>query len=84
MAVLSIRKLPDEVHARLRVRAAKAGRSMEAEARAILEAAMASEAGDKHPLREFREQIDRLYGPNKPKHAVEELIAERRCEAERE
>ena len=33
MAVLNIRNLPDEVHAKLRVRAAKAGRSMEAEAR---------------------------------------------------
>ena len=36
MAVLNIRKLPDEIHRRLRLRAAKAGRSMEAEARAIL------------------------------------------------
>ena len=38
MAVLNIRNLPDEVHVKLRVRAAKAGRSMEAEAREILTA----------------------------------------------
>ena len=38
MPVLNIRNLPAEVHARLGVRAARAGRSMEAEARAILTA----------------------------------------------
>jgi plasmid stability protein len=38
VAVLNIRNLPAEVHARLRVRAARGGRSMEAEARAILAA----------------------------------------------
>ena len=36
MATLNIRRLPDDVHAKLRLRAAKAGRSMEAEARMIL------------------------------------------------
>lgn len=36
MATLVIRDLDDEVKARLRVRAAEHGRSMEAEARAIL------------------------------------------------
>jgi plasmid stability protein len=36
MATLTIRNLPDDVRDRLRVRAAQAGRSMEAEARAIL------------------------------------------------
>jgi plasmid stability protein len=44
MADLSIRKLDDEVHARLRVRAAANGRSMESEARAIL-----TEAVRPHP-----------------------------------
>ena len=39
MATLNIRNLPDEVHRRLRLRAAEHGRSMEAEARAILAAA---------------------------------------------
>ena len=40
MAILNIRNLPDEAHANLRVRAAKAGRSMEAEARTILMAVL--------------------------------------------
>jgi antitoxin FitA len=36
MAILTIRNLPDEVHTKLRMRAAQAGRSMEAEVRAVL------------------------------------------------
>lgn len=39
MAAITIRDLDDDVKERLRVRAAENGRSMEAEARAILEAA---------------------------------------------
>ena len=37
MAMLTVRKLPDEVHRALRLRAARNGRSTEAEVRAILE-----------------------------------------------
>lgn len=37
MAALTIRGLADDLHARLRIRAAENGRSMEAEVRAILE-----------------------------------------------
>jgi plasmid stability protein len=44
MATLMIRDLDDAVKARLRVRAAHNGRSMEAEARAILRAALAEPA----------------------------------------
>jgi plasmid stability protein len=40
MAALSIRDLDDDVRERLRVRAARHGRSMEAEVRAILTAAV--------------------------------------------
>jgi len=42
MAVMTIRDLDDEVRDRLRVRAAQHGRSMEAEVRAILAAAVDS------------------------------------------
>jgi plasmid stability protein len=44
MATLVIRDLDDEVKARLRVQAAEHGRSMEAEARAILAAAVRGRA----------------------------------------
>ena len=40
MAALNIRNLPDETHRALRIRAAHNGRSMEAEARSILEQAV--------------------------------------------
>ena len=42
MAMLTVRNLPDEVHQALRVQAAINGRSMEAEARAILKSAVLS------------------------------------------
>ena len=40
MAMLTVRNLPDEVHRALRVRAARHGRSTEAEVREILAAAV--------------------------------------------
>lgn len=46
MAALSIRGLDDDVRDRLRVRAARHGRSMEAEARAILVSAVREPAED--------------------------------------
>lgn len=48
MAAISVRDLDDDVAARLKVRAAQHGRSMEAEARAILTAAVAA-ADDERP-----------------------------------
>jgi antitoxin FitA len=40
MSTLTIRRLPEEVHQALKVRAAQAGRSAEAEVRSIIEAAV--------------------------------------------
>lgn len=40
MAMLTVRNLPDDVHRALRVRAARHGRSTEAEVREILESAV--------------------------------------------
>jgi plasmid stability protein len=47
VASLTIRKLDDSIKAKLRVRAAENGRSMEEEARAILETAVASRTRSK-------------------------------------
>lgn len=44
MNTLTIRKVPDEVHRALRVRAALNGRSAEAEVRAIIESAVVPKA----------------------------------------
>ncbi len=40
MAIVNVRNLPEDIHGKLRVRAALAGRSMEAEVRAIIIAAI--------------------------------------------
>jgi plasmid stability protein len=83
MAVLTIRNLPEEVRDRLRLRAARAGRSMEAEVRAILTAA--SLADDRRTSAAALQQwVDRIYGNRKPEAVVDELIAERRQEAANE
>jgi antitoxin FitA len=80
---LNIRNLPDEVQAALRVRAAEAGCSMEAEARAILtEACLPSKP--KVTTQALVDWVDALYQGHKPEHAVDDLIAERRREAETE
>ena len=91
MATLNIRNVPDEVHRRLRMRAAEHGRSMEAEARSILAEACApatkarvtpEEALAK--ARRLQAFVDKLYGGRKPHGVVDELIAERRREAAKE
>jgi plasmid stability protein len=82
MAALTVRNLPDEVRDRLRTRAAKNGRSMEAEVRAILEAALAPR--EIKSIEEVQAWVDRIYGGRKPKNVVDDFIAERRREARRE
>ncbi len=83
MAMLNIRNLPDSVHKRLRIRAAKAGRSMEAEAREILTAVVTSD-DNKLSAAALQSWVDQLYGQAKPENVVDDLIAERRNEAARE
>ena len=83
MAILNIRNLPEEVHRRLRVRAGKAGRSMEAEARAILTVACSGEEVPQSASA-LQDWVDGLYGARKPRRVVERLIAERRKESAKE
>jgi plasmid stability protein len=80
MATLTIRNLPDEVRERLRLRAAKAGHSMEAEIRAILTEASLAE-NRRASAQALQAWVDELYGTNKPQGVVDDLIAERRREA---
>jgi hypothetical protein len=83
MAVLNIRNLPDEVHAQLRLRAAKARRSMEAEARAILTAVCMDDTPP-FSVGELQEWVNHLYANHRPPHVVDDFLAERRQEAGRE
>ena len=84
MATLNIRRLPDDVHAKLRVRAAKAGRSMEAEARMILTEAVQQLEPKPVDLAGLRAFMERLYGGKLPRGVVDDLIADRRREARHE
>jgi plasmid stability protein len=84
MATLNIRRLSEEVHAKLRVRAAKAGRSMEAEARIILAEAVQQPEPRPIDLAALRSFMTRLYGGKLPTRVVDDFIAERRREARRE
>jgi hypothetical protein len=83
MAVLNIRNLPDDVHARLRIRAAKAGRSMEAEARAIITLVCTADEVPQHSS-DLQKWVDSLYGAKKPRKVVASLVAERRRESAKE
>ncbi|MEO8802803.1 MAG: hypothetical protein ABI304_08285 [Rudaea sp.] len=79
MAALTIRNLPDKVRDRLRKRAAAAGMSMEAQARAIL-AKASLERAEPEPAASLQKWVDRLYAGNKPATTVKQLLAERRRE----
>ena len=62
MASITIRRLDDSVKAKLRIRAATRGRSMEEEAREILKAAVASQAPEDNFLKLIRRHIEPLGG----------------------
>jgi plasmid stability protein len=84
MATLTIRNLPDEVRDGLRVRAAQNGRSMEAEARAVLSEAIGakprmSKEEYRAVIAEIQAEMRQFVRPGRS--LVDELIAERRWEA---
>lgn len=67
MASITIRKLDDDLKARLRVRAAEHGISMEAEAREILRAALTAEPSESKNLAEaIRKRFAPLGGVDLP------------------
>jgi plasmid stability protein len=82
MSILNIRNLPDDVHHALRQRAAQNGTSMEAEARAILTAAV--RPARVLPAEQLQVLVDQLCGENRPANVVEGLLEERRKEAKEE
>jgi antitoxin FitA len=63
MATMTIRKIDDQLKARLRVQAARHGRSMEDEARDILRTALSTEPAQTASLAEaIRKRIEPLGG----------------------
>jgi len=74
MAVMTIRNIDDAITARLRLRAARNGRSMEEEARDILRAALSSELPPPRNLADaVRERFGALHGvdlPDVPRESI--------------
>ncbi len=83
MASLNIRNVPEAVRRRLRLRAARKGRSMEAEARAILAGAVEGETGKPFDPASLQDFIQGLF-KGKPPRLTDALIRERRREARKE
>lgn len=80
MAVLTIRNVPEQVRERLRLRAARAGTSMEQEAREILARGSLEPAGERS-AKGLQAWVSQLYGKRKPAKVVDELLAQRRRES---
>lgn len=83
MATLTIRRLPDEVRDRLRLAAARHGRSMEAEARAALMEKFGAEGEPDFDVEAVTREVQEAFAPYRAKEGswADELIAERRIEA---
>ena len=90
MATLTIRNLPDVVRDALRVRAARNGRSMEAEVRALIEEKVAVDREDSDLMAlPFEERVRRIQRSvreqiGEGRSLVEELLEERRANAKAE
>jgi plasmid stability protein len=83
MANLNIRNVPETVHKRLRLRAARKGRSMESEARAILSEAVQGETGRPFDPASLQDFVLGLFN-GKPPRLSEQLVRQRRREARKE
>ena len=81
MPTLTIRNLPDSVHSALRIQAAIDGLSVEAQVRKILTEACISNT---KPVAGLQQLVDQLYHGKKPTDVVDQLIRERRAEADKE
>jgi plasmid stability protein len=84
MATLTIRNVPDEVRQKLREAAARKGRSMEAEARAVLAEAVngvrrkPSTRSIARAIRNMQKMMEKVEGA-KGGSLVDEFLAERRA-----
>jgi plasmid stability protein len=93
MPTLTIRNLPEDQHAALRVRAAKAGRSMEEEVRVLIAEALAEAPPTLTPeqvradvearVAKAQAMVREMFGWEMPKNAVAEFLEERRAAAGR-
>ena len=73
-----IEHLPDNVREKLDRKAKAAGRSVEAEAAAIIATSLAGSEEEADPVEAFLKTVDAIYGSNRPQNVVDEFLAERR------
>jgi len=83
MSSLHVRNVPESVRRGLRLRAARKGRSMEAEVRAILAESVKGETGQAFDPAALQDFVRGLF-KGKPPSLTRELIQERRREARNE
>ena len=81
MASLSVRNVPDSVVRLLRLRAARAGRSVEAEVRVLLQRATEGEGGERGELRGFGRKLLLEAGTS---DTVDAFLEDRRAEGGKE
>ena len=75
---LTIENLPERVWQRLEKKAKASGRSVEAEAAAIIATSLGASEGEADPAEAFLKMVDGFYGKNRPQNVVDEFLAERR------
>jgi plasmid stability protein len=73
-----IEHLPVKLREKLDRKAKASGRSVEAEAAAIIATFLAESEEDADPAEAFLEAVDGIYGENRPQNVVDEFLAERR------
>jgi len=73
-----IENLPVKVREKLDMKAKSSGRSVEAEAAAIIAISLAEGEEEADPVEAFLTMVDGIYGKNRPQNVVDEFLAERR------
>ncbi|MGO9484947.1 MAG: Arc family DNA-binding protein [Rhodomicrobium sp.] len=73
-----IENLPVKVREKLDMKAKSSGRSVEAEAAAIIVTSLAESEEEADPVEAFLKMVDGIYGKNRPQNVVDEFLAERR------
>lgn len=87
MATLTIRNVPPDTHQKLRMRAARNGRSVEEEVRQILAEktqGVVSPPATEEELMAAVRRAQELFAPMRKRYSVDKFIAEKRTEARAE
>jgi plasmid stability protein len=75
---LVIHDVPAQLLEKLDKKAKASGRTVEAEATAILSGSLKEDEEEADPAEAFLNTVDAMYGKDRPKNVVDEFLAERR------